>query len=334
MTPPVRPKLLLIGGALVAALVAAGGAHAGNGGFAPVPPESPNAEDITYTWWFVSIFIVAIFVLVEGLLIAFVWRYRRRRRARDADGPQIHGSTRLETIWTVAPVFVLFAIATVVFLKLPGIRDVPSAGAAGGPLEVVVEGRQYYWQFEYPNGVVAVDRLRAPAGEPVELTVVAPDIDVIHSWWIPALGGKIDAIPGVVNETWFQVDRPGVYRGQCAELCGLQHAAMLAEVEVLPAAEFDAWLAEQEATQADGTSDLGEETYAGACAKCHGLDGQGGVAAGAPGLAGSALAGDPDAVEEIVRNGRGAMPPVGNGWDERQMDALNAYLEETFAGGG
>jgi cytochrome c oxidase subunit 2 len=334
MTAPVRPKLLLIGGALAAALVAAGGATAGNGGFAPVPPESPNAEDITYTWWFVSIFIVAIFVLVEGLLIAFVIRYRRRRRARDADGPQIHGSTRLETIWTVAPVFILFAIAAVVFLKLPGIRDVPNADAAGGPLEVTVEGRQFYWQFEYPNGVVAVDRLRAPAGEPVELTVVAPDLDVIHSWWIPALGGKIDAIPGVVNETWFQVERPGVYRGQCAELCGLQHAVMLAEVEVMPAAEFEAWLAEQETTQADGTSDLGEETYVGACAKCHGLDGQGGVASGAPRLEGSALVGDAEAVEEIVRNGRGLMPAVGDGWDERQMDALNAYLEETFARGG
>jgi cytochrome c oxidase subunit 2 len=333
MTPPVRPKLLLTGGALAALLVAAAPAVAGNGGFAPVPPESPNAQDITDTWWFISIFILAIFVLVEGLLIAFVIRYRRRR-PRDVDGPQIHGSTRLETMWTVAPVFILFAIAAVVFLKLPGIRDVPSATAGGETLEVEVVGHQFYWEFEYPNGVVAVNRLRAPVGVPVELTVTAPDIDVIHSWWIPALGGKIDAIPGVVNETWFQAKRTGVFRGQCAELCGIQHAVMLAEVEVLPAAEFDAWLAEQETAQADGTSELGEETYAGACATCHGLDGQGGVAASAPRLAGSALVGDPDAVEEIVRNGRGQMPAVGAGWSERQMNAVNDYLEETFTRGG
>jgi cytochrome c oxidase subunit 2 len=333
MTPPVRPKLLLTGGALAALLVAAAPAVAGNGGFAPVPPESPNAQDITDTWWFISIFILAIFVLVEGLLIAFVIRYRRRR-PRDVDGPQIHGSTRLETMWTVAPVFVLFAIAAVVFLKLPGIRDVPSATASGETLEVEVVGHQFYWEFEYPNGVVAVNRLRAPVGVPVELTVTAPEIDVIHSWWIPALGGKIDAIPGVVNETWFQAKRTGVFRGQCAELCGIQHAVMLAEVEVLPAAEFDAWLAEQETAQADGTSELGEETYAGACATCHGLDGQGDVAANAPRLAGSALVGDPDAVEEIVRNGRGRMPAVGAGWSERQMDAVNDYLEETFDRGG
>jgi cytochrome c oxidase subunit 2 len=333
MTPPVRPKLLLTGGALAALLVAAAPAMAGNGGFAPVPPESPNAQDITDTWWFISIFILAIFLLVEGLLIAFVIRYRRRR-PRLVDGPQIHGSTRLETMWTVAPVLVLFVIAAVVFLKLPGIRDVPSATAAGGTLEVDVIGHQYYWEFRYPNGVVAVNRLRAPVDVPVELTVTAPDIDVIHSWWIPALGGKIDAIPGIVNETWFQAERTGVFKGQCAELCGIQHALMLADVEVLPAAEFDAWLADQETTQADGTSDLGEETYTGACATCHGLDGQGGAAANAPRLAGSALISDPDAVDEIVRNGRGQMPAVGAGWSDQQMDALNAYLEEIFARGG
>jgi cytochrome c oxidase subunit 2 len=325
--------LSVIAGALVVLLVAAGTAAAGNGGFAPVSPASPNAEDITDTWWFISIFILAIFLLVEGVLIAFVIRYRRRRRPRDADGPQIHGSTRLETMWTVAPVLILFAIAAAVFVKLPGIRDIPSA-TAGDRLEVRVEGRQFYWQYEYPNGVVAVEELRAPVGVPVELTVVAPDVDVIHSWWIPALGGKIDAIPGVVNSTWFQAQRPGVYRGQCAELCGLEHASMLARVVAVPPEEFDAWLAEQEAAQEAETSDLGRETYAAACATCHGLEGEGGAAANAPRLAGSALVGDPRAVEEIVRNGRNLMPAVGADWSDRQMDALTSYLEETFAGGG
>jgi cytochrome c oxidase subunit 2 len=182
--------------------------------------------------------------------------------------------------------------------------------------------------------VVAVEELRAPVGVPVELTVVAPDVDVIHSWWIPALGGKIDAIPGVVNSTWFQAQRPGVYRGQCAELCGLEHASMLARVVAVPPEEFDAWLAEQEAAQEAETSDLGRETYAAACATCHGLEGEGGAAANAPRLAGSALVGDPRAVEEIVRNGRNLMPAVGADWSDRQMDALTSYLEETFAGGG
>ena len=325
---------LVIAGALVALLAGAAPALAGNGGFAPVPPESPNAQDITDTWWFVTGFILFIFVLVEGVLLAFVVRYRRRRRPRDADGPQIHGSTRLEAMWTVAPVFILFAIGAFVFVKLPGIRDVPDATAAGERLEVTVEGRQFYWQYEYPSGVIAVEELVAPVGVPVELTVVAPDTDVIHSWWIPALGGKIDAIPGVVNSTWFQARRPGVFRGQCAELCGLEHAKMLATVRAVPADEFEDWLAEQEEAQAQGTSDLGERTYAAACATCHGLAGEGGIAANAPRLAGNAVTADERAVEAVVRNGRNLMPAVGAGWSDRQLEALNDYLQERLAGGG
>jgi cytochrome c oxidase subunit 2 len=332
MTPAVGTRLVSAG-ALVALFANAAPALAGNGGFAPVPPESPNAQDITWTWWFVSIFVAAIFLLVQGLLIVFIIRYRRGKRARDADGPQVHGSTRLEAIWTVAPVFILAAIGVAVFSQLPGLRDVPSASAAGEKLEITVEGRQYYWQYVYPNGVVAVERLRAPVGVPVDLTVVAPDTDVIHSWWIPALGGKIDAIPGIVNSTWFQAERPGIFRGQCAELCGLAHANMLAEVEVLPVDEFDTWLDEQERAQSAGTSDLGEQTYAAACATCHGLDGQGGVAVNAPRLAGSALVADANAVEEIVRNGRNLMPPVGSGWSDRQMDAVTDYLAEELRDG-
>ncbi len=128
MAEAVRSKLFLPVGALLALVIAAP-ALAGNGGFAPVPPESPNAEGITQTWWIITGLILGVFVLVEGLLISFVIRYRRRRRARDADGAQIHGSNRLETMWTIGPVLILFAIATVVFVKLPGISNVPAASA-------------------------------------------------------------------------------------------------------------------------------------------------------------------------------------------------------------
>jgi cytochrome c oxidase subunit II len=293
--------------------------------FAPVEPASPNAEGIRDSYLFISIFIVAIFVLVEGLLIAFVWRYRRQRRDRFEDGVQIHGSTRLELIWTGAPVLVLVAIAIFVFVELPGITNVPDADA-GSRLEVKVTGRQFYWQYEYPNGVIAIDRLRAPQGVPVRLEVTAPDDDVVHSWWITALGGKIDAIPGTVNDTWFEATRTGVFRGQCAELCGLEHANMLAEVEVLPEETFDAWLEERSAAQTEGTSELGEELWTGVCAKCHGDEGEGGIA---PRIGGSAVLSDAAAIEDIVRNGRRTMPPVGSGWSEEQMNALTDYLEET-----
>jgi len=263
--------------ALAAATVVVPNALAGNGGFAPVVPESPNAHHIRQSYLFISIFVGAIFVLVETILIVFVFRYRRRRRPRFEDGAPIHGATNLELMWTAFPVVVLFLIATFIFVKLPGIVDVPAAGASG-QLEIRVTGRQFYWQFEYPNGVISIDTMRAPAGVPVYLKVTSPPNDVIHSWWIPALGGKIDAIPGRVNHTWFEVDRVGTYLGQCAELCGLEHANMKASVEVMRRADFDAWLAQRRQAQTAGTSPLGKELWTGVCAKCHGLAGQGGIA--------------------------------------------------------
>ena len=110
-------------------------------------------------------------------------------------------------------------------------------------------GSQFTWEYRYPNGVIAVDRLRVPEGRTVELHVTAPAWDVIHSWWIPALGGKIDAIPGRVNQTWFRAERSGVFDGQCAELCGIYHSKMTAAAEVMPASEFDAWLEERRTQQ-------------------------------------------------------------------------------------
>ena len=321
--------LLVLAGSLLA-LVVVPVALGDNGGFTPVEPASPNAEGIRRSWLFVSIFILLIFVLVETLLVLFVVRFRRRRRDRFEDGAQIHGATRLELMWTLFPVVILVAIGAFVFYELPGIANVPSA-AAGDRLEVRVTGRQFYWQYEYPNGVIAIDTMRAPAGVPVRLEVVSPDDDVIHSWWIPALGGKIDAIPGTVNETWFEADEPGVYTGQCAELCGLQHAQMLASVEVLPEAEFTAWLEQRRTEQTAGTSELGQETWEGVCAKCHGLSGEGGI--GRP-LTGSPILQDAEALETVVRNGRRTMPAVGSGWTNEQIEALTNYLEESPPGGG
>ncbi len=324
-----RKHTVALFGALVALLANASAATAGNGGFAPVSPESPNAEGISQSWWFVTAFVVAIFLLVEVLLVVFVVRYRRRGRARDADGAQIHGANRLEIAWTIGPVLILFAVAAFVFAKLPGIQDVPAAEAGSENLVVEVTGKQYAWEYRYPNGVIAIDRLRAPEGRTVELQVTAPDWDVIHSWWIPALGGKIDAIPGTVNHTWFRAERQGVFPGQCAELCGIYHAKMTAGVEVLSAPEFDAWLGERETQQEAGTSPLGEELWEGACAKCHGLEGEGGYG---PRIAGTELVEDQEAVEKVLREGRGEMPPVGRDWDDVQMDALTGYLRENLGG--
>jgi cytochrome c oxidase subunit 2 len=324
MPPIVRSsRPLALVGAAVAAAVLAAPALAGNGGFAPVPPESPNAQGIHQSYVFISIFCFAIFLLVEGLLIAFIIRYRRRNRPRNADGAQIHGA------WTGGPVLILFVIAAFVFAKLPGIQDVPSASAGNQNLVVDVIGTQFTWQFRYPNGVVAFDTMRAPEGRTVELHVTSPDWDVIHSWWIPALAGKIDAIPGRVNKTWFRAQRTGVFQGQCAELCGLFHAKMLASVEVMAPDEFDSWLAQQQQEQSAGTGPLGAEMWTATCAKCHGPSGEGDYG---PKIAGTALVSDPQAVEQVIRNGFGAMPPVGRDWTDDEMTAITTYLKENLGG--
>ncbi len=331
MPATVRPKILVIVGALVAPLVSAATALAGNGGFAPVAPESPNAHAIKQSYLFISVFTIAIFLLVETLLIVFVIRYRRRKRPREADGAQIHGANRLELAWTVGPVLILFVIAAFVFAKLPTIQDVPASAAGSQNLVVDVIGTQFTWQFRYPNGVVTIDHLRAPEGRTVELHVTAPDWDVIHSWWIPALGGKMDAIPGKLNKTWFQGTRVGVFQGQCAELCGLYHAKMLASVEVMPAAEFDSWYEERRAQQEAGTSPLGEELWDGTCAKCHGLEGEGGYG---PRIAGTDLIKNEQSVEALLRKGGILMPPVGRDWTPAEMAALTDYLKERVGNQG
>jgi cytochrome c oxidase subunit II len=307
------------------ALALSGAALAGNGGVAPVEPASPNAERINDSYLWVAIFTGGILVLVEGSLLWFIVRYRSGRRARTDEGAQVHGHTRLELAWTVVPVLILVAIGSFVFYKLPGIQDVPSANAQGGRVDVQVKGYRYYWQFTYPNGVIAVDKLRAPVGQTVKLDVSAPDFDVIHSWWIPSLGGKFDAIPGTTNVTWFNAKAPGIYRGQCAEFCGTQHALMRAEVDAMPRDDFEAWLDEEGEAQEAGTSDLGKETFTGACAKCHGLTGEGDVG---PRLQGNSLLDDDKAVEQVIREGRGKMPPIGTDWEDRQLDALLDYLQD------
>ena len=318
--------------AVLCALALPAIALAGNGGLAPVEPASPNAEGINDSYLWISIFTGAILVLVQGSLLWFIVRYRRGRRPRTEDGAQVHGNTNLELAWTVAPVLVLVAIGAFVFYKLPGIEDVPSASAQGGRVDVQVKGYRYYWNFTYPNGVIAVDRLRAPVGQTVRLEVTAPDFDVIHSWWIPALGGKFDAIPGVTNETWFNAegarDLPRPVRGV------LRHPARgHARRGRGDAARGVRRVAGGRGERAGGrhARSSARRPTAASCAKCHGLAGEGDIG---PRLAGNQLLDDPAALEQLIRNGRNQMPPVGRDWEERQMKALTDYLGEGELGGG
>ena len=292
-------------------------------GLTPVTAESPNAERTEDLYWLLSAIAGVVALSVAIPLILFVFRYRGRGRARTVEGPQVHGSRRLELAWTLVPIGLIAIAVAFTFYKLPGITLEAEAGER--ELVVNVEGRQFYWQYEYPNGVISIDKLRAPAETLVKLVITAPESDVQHSYWVPGLGGKFDAIPGETNETAFKA-KAGVYEGQCAEFCGIQHAAMLAEIELIPVEEFDSWLEEEARAQETGDSDLGEQEFIGACAKCHGPTGEGLIG---PGLSGATV-NDAENVAEIVRNGRGRMPAVGEEWDERQMDALTDHLRERF----
>jgi cytochrome c oxidase subunit 2 len=318
------PATILLG--LLGALVAAGAAAAGNGGLLPQSTSSPNAEGIHTSYVLIGYVTLVIFLLVEGALIVFVVKFRRGRRGRDQDAPQIHGSTKLELIWTVLPAVLLAVIASFVLITLPKIQDIPSANANGGLLDVTVEGHQFYWLFRYPNGAIGFDDMRVPVGRNVKLTVVTPPQDVNHSWWVPKLGGKIDAIPGRVNHTWFRAPAPGTYIGQCAELCGIQHAFMRNSVTVVDAAAYDSYIAEQKRLLDTKSADLGKQEYDHVCAKCHNLDVTKPIKIG-PNLGANPVLKETAALGNLVRNGRGNMPPVGANWSDAQVEALVAYTK-------
>jgi cytochrome c oxidase subunit 2 len=316
----VRRTLVAIIVTTVAALSLVAAATAGNGGFLPGEAHSPNAHRVHDAFVFVAIFTGVIFVIVEGALVLFVVKYRRGKRPATAEGPQIHGASRLEIIWTVIPVLFLAAIGSFLFYKLPGIKNPPSAAAAD-ETRIDVTGAQFYWQFTYPNGAISVGQLTAPADEVVNEDITAPKWDVIHSWWVPDFGGKYDAIPGKVNKTWFKAPA-GDYIARCYELCGIQHAAMKATVHVVPRAQYDAFI--QKRASSAGTFELGREEWTGVCQSCHRLDHK----YIGPALQGNPLLGDRKGIETLLRNGQGQMPSVGKSWTDHQIDALIAYTKQ------
>lgn len=233
----------------------------------PESGGSPNADRIAGIYDIALYIALVVFVVVEGVLVYSAIRFRARRGAAAA---QIRGNTRLEASWTLAAAAILVILAVLTFAELSAIRrpdnssangyDVAQAGGVqfattgqelppnGKSLNIEVNGQQYVWRYTYPGGSstglgapYSYEEMVVPTDTTVTLSIVSQD--VAHSWWIPKLGGKFDAIPGEVNHTWFKIHRPGVYRGQCAELCGRNHADMVAEVRAVAPDQFAAWLA-------------------------------------------------------------------------------------------
>ena len=235
-----------------------------------ITPESggsPNADQIASLYRIILYIAAVVFVGVEGALLYSVFKFRAKRNRVAA---QIHGNTRLEVGWTVGAALILVALTVVTFVKLPSIINPPNSSASGSflsasltqptppngqKLTVCVQGRQYIWRYTYGNQCLnnsfttklpySYQRMVVPAGVTVILDIQSTD--VIHSWWIPKLGGKVDAVPGYTTYTWFKAPKAGVtYYGQCAQLCGRQHAFMTAQVQVVSPSQYTQWAATQQ----------------------------------------------------------------------------------------
>jgi cytochrome c oxidase subunit II len=223
---------------------------------------SRNAEEIDNLYKLIGVLAIIVFTVVLGALL---WATIKFKAKKGAVAAQIHGNTRLEIGWTVGAAAILVFLVVFTFIKLPDIKN-PAPSSPNGlqfaqsamyastdqppppgedALEIVVDGQQYVWRYQYPGqeNVFAYTEMVVPVDTTVVLDITADD--VAHSWWIPALGGKMDAIPGYTNKTWFKATNEGVYRGQCAELCGRNHANMLAQVRVVSVEEYEDWYEQQ-----------------------------------------------------------------------------------------
>jgi cytochrome c oxidase subunit 2 len=270
---PLRP-ILLVG--LAALLVLAPEASADL--ISPESGPSKNANDID-TLFKITLYIgIVIFLLVETTLIYSLIKFRARRQG--AEAAQIRGNTPLEISWTIGAALILVMLATVTFVYLPGIKDPPASKASaieaaegsdyatinqkeppgGNALEISVNAQQYIWRYDYEDSkdqLFSFHTLYAPVNTTVTLKIYSSD--VVHSWWVPKLGGKADAVPGHTNETWFRADEEGTYEGTCAELCGEGHADMRTRVVVLPADEYEAWAEQQASDIKEAQDSLAEQ---------------------------------------------------------------------------
>jgi cytochrome c oxidase subunit 2 len=279
---------------------------------------------------------VIVGVLVEGALIWTAIRYRRR--AGDPLPPQIHGSTVVEVVWTVVPVIIVGGILAA---TLPVIFST-QAPAPSGSMDINVTGHQFWWEFGYPNAnVVTANEIHLPVGQTVNLVLQSDD--VIHSFWVPALGGKRDAFPGHTNFIWLTPDSVGQFPGQCYQLCGYSHGNMREIAIVQSPADFQAWLTSQQApavTPTDPTAAEGAQLFqTRGCSACHTINGT--PAAGKVGpnlthvasrsvIAGSILDNNADNLRKWLADPPGVKPGSvmpNLGLNDHELDVLVAYLQ-------
>jgi len=313
-----------------------------------------------------DIFMICVYIGI-GVFGVMFWSIIHHRRAAGYEPAQFHESTRVELAWTIIPTIILILMAFPATKVLVAMYD-----TGGEDMTVEVRGYQWKWQYKYldddynktfsffsnlstplderegrtakgENYLLEVDKpLRIPTNRKVRFLITSED--VIHAWWVPDFGIKRDAVPGILNELWTVVEEPGIYRGQCTELCGKDHGFMPVVVEVVEEAEFDAWYAEEvsnEATRQEALSKTftheelmvqGEAVYNSFCASCHQPNGQG-IPPVFPSLVGSEITTGPrDDHIRLVSNGitGSAMQAFGKQLDAAQLGAVVHYERHSW----
>ncbi len=235
-------------------------------------PGGPVAKLQADLYKFIFWIAVGVFVIVEAAVIVLAIRFRAKRNS--AMPPQTHGNTKLELTWTVIPAFILLAIA---IPTVKGIFDThkPPADVREDALQIEAIGHQWWFEFRYPGQeIVTANELHIPTGRPIVVTLHSQD--VIHSFWIPKLAGKVDMVPNHANTLWFQADDSGDYYGQCAEFCGISHAKMRFRVVASEPADYEKWVSDQRTAPdpivADSPEAAGRTLFGGNCSMCHTVD--------------------------------------------------------------
>lgn len=318
---------------------------------------SPVSERIYSLHMIIFWICTAIAVLVYGIMVYAIIRHRKSRGFKAAE---FHESTTVEIIWTIIPFVILIAMAIPATTTLFVMED-----TSNSDLTIKVTGYRWYWHYDYldedinffsrittpddqvynfipktEHYLLEVDNhVVVPVGKKIRFLITAKD--VIHSWWVPAFGVKKDAIPGFIREIWTYIDpdKPGIYRGQCAELCGAKHGYMPIVVEAKPLADYEKWVQEQKDKQAAASQDddkdwtydelmvKGEKEYNSVCAMCHQASGKG-LPPTFPSLVDSPMVRGADKRLDHIKNvlhGKNAMPPFGEQLSDLQIAAIVTY---------
>lgn len=326
------------------------------------PPVTPLALDTLHVHNKFMVITLVIFTVVFAIMIYSVFAHRKSRNYQPAQftGP----STTAQVFWTLVPFLILLYI-DFILMGIPAYHSVlmMEDTRAGADMAVKVTGSQWKWEYEYPDEdikfvstlsttkrqidnqdpknehyLLEVDNpLVLPVGKKVRILLTSTD--VIHTWWVPQFGAKRDAIPGFIRETWATIDRPGIYRGQCAELCGRGHGYMPVVVHAMAEPEYGQWVAQQKAAQAADAADAGrdrtrtelnirgKEVYEKFCAVCHQPDGKG-IPGTFPSMVGSKIVNGPflDLNGRMVKNGH--LDRVMNGKPGTAMQAFKGTLND------